>query len=266
MKHLIISVAIILMHCGNANKEPAYSYNYDNHYNLPNEIITYLKLNAFNECVDFYKDFLFQKNISLSTEAIESVCKNASIGIPYKQFWLRDIPLCSLVCGKPAEYYYDSSIYQWIVPILIDSLTIVEMSYVKDLPKPRNKNYSGKLAIVSDSIWTWLGSGMVYNRYCALKTCNEKYHKIPVFIGYSPYGGDLFTIPGHENEIFGQIFNTDNIEDARLKCIKPENPCEVLSFARAIIEKDNNYNKPHQAIVPLPDRYKQYKKEIYKSK
>lgn len=257
---MFLVVMIFILQCANKHKEPAYSFQFENKYNLPSEIINDFKSDNFSYCVNSYI-----KN-DLSKEAIDSIRKQVSIGIPYKRFGLRDIPLCSLTCGKPAEYYYDTGSYRWTVPVLIDSSTIVEMIYIYNILTLYQKKHLDKKRIEKDSTWIWIEAGVDCKPYCVLKTCYNIFHQMPVFIRYSPYGGELFTIPGHENEIFGQIFNTDKIEESRLKCIKPENPCEVLSAVKAILEKDNNYNKPHQAIVPLPKALLKYKTEIYKSK
>ena len=257
-------IVIMFLQCATEHSKAVFTYPFENAYNLPSEIISNLKLNAYETCVSSFKDNLFQKGINLSAKDIDSICKLASIGIPYQRHWLRsDIPLCSLTCGKPAEYYFHNNSYRWIIPILLDSMVITELQYIKDLPMQKNKLHSSKNVNISDSIWIWIGSGFESNRYCVLKACFEKYHSFPIFIGYNHGYCDLFTIPGHEKEIFGNISPTDNVEKARIKCIKPEDPCEAITYARSI--ETNNIEKPHQAIVRLPDAYKEYRKRINSS-
>lgn len=251
---LILSF-ICLFQCSNQTKPQVFSYPFENIYGLPDEIVNDLRLHAFHFCVDICtanKDVIFRKNTTISN--IDSICKLASIGIPYKLYRPRED---SLDCGKPAEYYYYLNSYTWIVPVVIDSLTVVEIAYnrgIKESKKHPIRCYT------NSKTWTMCMIHIEISRYYILKYFYNKYKTIPVFIGSIHFGYQyLFTIPGHEKEIFGRIKFSDNIQELRLKCTNPENPCIVLSSVNSQRIKDS---RPYKSIVSLPEAYKDYSIKI----
>lgn len=231
-----------ILQCSKSDKKPLYAYPFNNSFGLPDTIVKDIYEKAFNECVSMTSI----NYDSLSKDYIDSICKCAKIGIPYRQYHLNYyLPICSLVCKKPFTSYCFPS-YEWCIPIL-NGLGNPIIRYHKRFIRRKPFKYG-------DSIWC---SSEISSDNAQIKVVDywhKHLNRVPVFIGLEAYHKNLFTIPGYESDIFGII--PSHWIDTSFISGEARNPCSVFNEIRALLSKDTG--STFKPIVKLPDVYKNF--------
>jgi hypothetical protein len=238
----IIFIICCICNCSKTEKKPLHTYPFTNSFELPDAIVEDIYNNAFDECVSMTGN----NKSDLSKEKIDSICKCAAIGIPYKRY-IQDysLPPCSLVCGKPFSFYCLPK-YEWRVPILIDGLDSPVLEYQKVFIRKA-------LSISGDSIWKRMGTTYDDREIKVVHYWYSLKNKVPVFMDLPGYNINIYTIPGFEHELYGII--PTPWTDSSFDYCKPRNPCVVINTMRALVSADTGSSKP---LVKLPEAYRNF--------
>jgi len=241
---LLAILMLIAIQCNSVKRDSVYAIQRTNDFEIPNEIIDDIRTRAYNECKE-----MIQINRKYSLSYVDSVCKHITVSRPYRNYSYRFMPLCSLTCGKPFEYYCETQ-FEWRVPLVVSKSDCVVISY-----RQTKRGRSWSKIKKSDTLWRYIGTNLEDGPNKMIDSLFHETKVTPIVISINPYHRYLFTVPGFEKSIFGQFYPWTN-KDSLLAKTTIRNPCLLFDTLRALMAKDTGEFHP---IKKVPNIYSDFR-------